>query len=179
MKAAILGYDAIPVGTYQRAPSDGLPPLEHELAVQVVVNALGQAGLDRSAIDGVVVAHPGDHTKQGYFHTFVTSYLGLKADSTVIQVLGNGMTGGHAFDEAVRLVTGGESRCVLVIGAHFETGTPTADHLDYSIRLTGDVDFHSIFGMVPIAWYATIMPRPKSPLPRRRNGPRPQIMCMS
>jgi acetyl-CoA acetyltransferase len=37
---------------------------------------------------------------------------------------------------------------------HFETGVPTSQHLDYSIRLTGDVDFQSVFGAVPIAWYA-------------------------
>ncbi|HQP65389.1 MAG TPA: thiolase family protein, partial [Quisquiliibacterium sp.] len=39
-------------------------------------------------------------------------------------------------------------------GVHFETGVPTARHLDYSIRLTGDVDFQTVFGAVPIAWYA-------------------------
>ena len=153
MKASILGYSALPVGIYQRR-KDGSPgPLEHELAADVVPRALAHAGLSRDDIDGVVVAHPGDHTWQGYFHTFVTSYLGIRANATVIQTLGNGMTGGHAFDEAVRLVDSGRARCVLVIGIHFESGTPTADHLDYSIRLTGDVDFQSIFGAVPIAWY--------------------------
>lgn len=153
MRASILGYSALPVGTYQRR-KDGTPgPLEHELAAQVVPGAVESAGISREDIDGVVVAHPGDHTWQGYFHTFVTSYLGIAANATVIQTLGNGMTGGHAFDEAVRLVDSGRANCVLVIGIHFESGTPTSDHLDYSIRLTGDVDFQSIFGAVPIAWY--------------------------
>ena len=154
-KAAVLGYGAVPVGVYQRVKGDDLaPPLEHELAARVVLEAAGMAGIDKSVIDGVVVAHPGDHTRQGYFHTFLTAYLGLKPTATVVQVLGNGMTAGLAFDEAVRLVTSGEAHCVLVVAAHYETGTPTVDHLDYSIRLTGDVDFQSIFGAVPIAWYA-------------------------
>ena len=153
-RAAILGYGAVPVGVYQRVKDGRDPPLEHELAAKVVLEAAQMAGIDKDDIDGVVVAHPGDHTRQGYFHTFLTAYLGLTATATVVQVLGNGMTAGLAFDEAVRLVSSGNAKCVLVIAAHFETATSTADHLDYSIRLTGDVDFQAIFGAVPIAWYA-------------------------
>lgn len=152
-RAAILGYGAVPVGSYQRAPA-GAEVLEHELATEVVLQAAQMAGLSKEDIDGVVVAHPGDHTRQGYFHTFLTAHLGIRARATVIQVLGNGMTGGHAFDIALQQVTSGQADCVLSVGVHFETGIPTAQHLDYSIRLTGDVDFQSVFGAVPIAWYA-------------------------
>ncbi len=154
MTPVILGYGAVPVGIYQRTKDGRDTPLEHELAVRVVLDAMRMAGLHKDDLNGVVVAHPGDHTKQGYFHTFLTSYLGLTSRSTVMQVIGNGMTGGLAFDEGIRLVRNGETDCVLVVGAHFESGTPTADHLDFSIRLTGDVDFQSIYGAVPISWYA-------------------------
>lgn len=150
----ILGYGAIPVGIYQRTKDGRDTPLEHELAVRVVLDAMKMAGLRKDDLNGVVVAHPGDHTKQGYFHTFLTSYLGLTSRSTVMQVIGNGMTGGLAFDEGIRLISNGETDCVLVVGAHFESGTPTADHLNMSIRLTGDVDFQSIYGAMPISWYA-------------------------
>ena len=102
--AAILGYGAVPVGIYQRTKDGRDTPLEHELAVRVVLDAVRMAGLHKDDVNGVVVAHPGDHTKQGYFHTFLTSYLGLTSRSTVVQVIGNGMTGGLAFDEGVRLV---------------------------------------------------------------------------
>lgn len=152
-RAAILGFGAVPIGSYQRAP-EGAEVLEHELATEVVLHAAQMAGLSKQDIDGVVVAHPGDHTRQGYFHTFLTAHLGIRARATVIQVLGNGMTGGHAFDIALQQVTSGQADCVLSVGVHFETGIPTAQHLDYSIRLTGDVDFQSVFGAVPIAWYA-------------------------
>jgi len=152
-RAAILGYGAVPVGAWQRAPA-GAEILEHELATGVVLDAVAMAGLSRDDLEGVVVAHPGDHTRQCYFHTFLTAHLGIRARSTVVQVLGNGMTGGHAFDTAVQQVTSGLADCVLSVGVHFETGVPTANHLDYSIRLTGDVDFQSVFGAVPIAWYA-------------------------
>jgi acetyl-CoA C-acetyltransferase len=131
-RAAILGLGAVPVGTYQRAAA-GQEILEHELATQVVLEAVSMAGLCRDDINGVVVAHPGDHTRQGYFHTFLTAHLGIRARSTVIQVLGNGMTGGHAFDVALQQVTSGQADCVLSVGVHFETGVPTAQHLDYSI----------------------------------------------
>jgi acetyl-CoA acetyltransferase len=153
-RAAILGYGAVPVGVHQRAAVGADAVLEHELAVDVVLPAMAMAGLSRDDLDGVVVAHPGDHTRQGYFHTFLTAHFGIRARSTVIQVLGNGMTGGHAFDTAVHQITSGQGDCVLAVGVHFETGVPTARHLDYSIRLTGDVDFQSVFGAVPIAWYA-------------------------
>ena len=152
-RAAILGYGAVPVGTWQRAAA-GQEILEHELATGVVLDAVAMAGLGKEDLEGVVVAHPGDHTRQCYFHTFLTAHLGIRAKSTVVQVLGNGMTGGHAFDTAVQQVTSGLADCVLSVGVHFETGVPTANHLDYSIRLTGDVDFQTIFGAVPIAWYA-------------------------
>jgi hypothetical protein len=106
------------------------------------------------------VAHPGDHTRQGYFHTFLTAHLGIRARATVIQVLGNGMTGGHAFDVALQQVSSGQADCALSVGVHFETGVPTARHLDYSIRLTGDVDFQSEFGAVPIAWSWALIQKP-------------------
>jgi acetyl-CoA C-acetyltransferase len=151
--AAILGYAAVPVGSYQRRTGDDAV-LEHELASRVVLESMLMAGLGKEDIEGVVVAHPGDHTRQGYFHTFLTAYLGIRASASVMQVLGNGMTGGHCFDQAVLQVTSGQAQCTLAVGAHFETAIPTSAHLDYSIRLTGDVDFQSIFGAVPIAWYA-------------------------
>jgi acetyl-CoA C-acetyltransferase len=150
--AALIGYAAAPVGRYQVRTDDLM--LEHELGAKVALEAFATAGVGKRDIDSLVVAHPGDHTKQGYFHTFMAAYLGLPVSGTLVQVLGNGMTGGHAFDQAVTQVISGQAKIAVAFGAHYETGTPTADHLDYSIRLTGDVDFQSIFGAVPISWYA-------------------------
>ena len=62
--AAILGYGAVPVGIYQRVKDGSDPPLEHELAVKVALDAARMAGIDKTDVNGVVVAHPGDHTKQ-------------------------------------------------------------------------------------------------------------------
>lgn len=61
-RAAILGYGAVPVGSYQKAVgSDAV--LEHELGTKVVLDAMAMAGLAKQDIEGVVVAHPGDHTR--------------------------------------------------------------------------------------------------------------------
>jgi len=150
---AIIGYAAAPVGRYQSL-RDGEGLLEHELGISVLLDACAAAGIGKEDIDALIVAHPGEHTRQGYFHTFIAHQLGLKADGAVFQVLGNGMTGGNTLDQAAMQIRSGKARIALAFGAHYESAIPTQDHLDYSIRLTGDVDFQSIFGPVPVAWYA-------------------------
>ena len=64
--------------------------------MRVVLDGVRMEGLHKNEVNGIVVAHPGDHTKQGYFHTFLTSHLGLTSRSTPVQVIGNGMAGGLA-----------------------------------------------------------------------------------
>ena len=81
--AVLPGFAAVPVGNYQRTKSGRDTPVELELAVPVVLDAVRMAGLPKDEVKGVVVAHPGDHTKQGYFHTFLTSYLGLTSRSCI------------------------------------------------------------------------------------------------
>ena len=46
--AVILGYGAVPVGIYQRTKDGRDTPLEHELAVRVVLEAMRMAGLTRT-----------------------------------------------------------------------------------------------------------------------------------
>ena len=94
--AVLPDFAAVPVGNYQRTKNGRDTPVELELAVRVVLDAVRMAGLHKDEVNGVVVAHQGDHTKQGYFHTFLTSHLGLTSRSTAVQVIGNGMTGGLA-----------------------------------------------------------------------------------
>jgi acetyl-CoA C-acetyltransferase len=150
---AIIGYAAAPVGRYQPT-RDGEGLLEHELGIPVLIEACANAGVDKKDIDALVVANPGEYTRQGYFHTFIAHQLGLKADGAVMQVMGNGMTGGYTLDQAAMQIKSGQARFALAFGVHYESAIPTQDHLDYSIGLTGDVDFQSIAGSVPIAWYA-------------------------
>ena len=45
--AVILGYGAVPVGIYQRTKDGRDTPLEHELAVRVVLEAMRMAGLHK------------------------------------------------------------------------------------------------------------------------------------
>jgi len=69
-------------------------------------------------------------------------------------VVGNGMTAGMSFDTACNEVALGRAKVALAAGINLESAIPTGEHLDLTIRLTGDVDFQTIFGMTPISWYA-------------------------
>ena len=62
----------------------------------MVLDAVRMAGPHKDEVNGGFVAHPGDHTKQGNFHTFLASHIGLTSRSTAVQVTGIGMTGGRA-----------------------------------------------------------------------------------
>lgn len=157
-EVAIIGYAATPVGRYE-APAGAvgeaaIGPMEHEYAARVIRQAVRDAGIERSDIDALVVAFPGAYARQGYFNTFLANYLRLPTRAVTLEVIGNGMTGGHTFDQAAQQIRSGQARVALAVSAHFETGTPTDLHLENSIRLTGDINFQSIFGCVPIAWYA-------------------------
>lgn len=155
---AIIGYAATPVGRYEApagaADDAGIGPMEHEFGARVIRQAVRDAGLERKDIEALVVAFPGAYARQGYFNTFLANYLRLPTRAVTLEVIGNGMTGGHTFDQAAQQIRSGQARVALAVAAHFETGTPTDLHLENSIRLTGDINFQSVFGCVPIAWYA-------------------------
>jgi acetyl-CoA acetyltransferase len=84
----------------------------------------------------------------------MANYLRIKADGLLMEVMGNGMTGGLAFDQAAQAVASGRADVALALGVNFETGTPSAEHMTLSMRATGDLDFHVPFGFTPISWYA-------------------------
>jgi acetyl-CoA acetyltransferase len=84
----------------------------------------------------------------------MANYLRLPLNGTIMEVLGNGMTGGMAFDEAVNTVAAGRAEVALALGINMESQAATAEHAMTTMRATGDVDFHTIFGFTPIAWYA-------------------------
>src|SRR5262245_66355751 len=96
----IIGAAALPVGKWQSRPDDELEVLEHEVMARLVVEAATDAGVDKSDIGSLAFTLPRPYTRQKYFATFVTSYLGLSCTGAVSEVLGNGMTGGLAFENA-------------------------------------------------------------------------------
>ena len=84
----------------------------------------------------------------------MANYLRLPLKGTIMEVLGNGMTGGMAFDEAVNTVALGHADVALALGINMESQAASGEHAMSTMRATGDVDFHTIFGFTPIAWYA-------------------------
>jgi len=152
--AAIVGAAAIPCGKLMAKPDAPLQVLEHELLAGCVLDAVKDAGLDKSSIDAMVFAHPRVYTRQLYFATFVANYLRIPANGVVMEVLGDGMTGGLAFDQALDQVTSGRVDVALALGVNFETAADTRAHLNNSMRAVGDVDFQASCGFTPISWYA-------------------------
>lgn len=145
--ASVVGIGALPVGKYNDT-------LEHEMLLRALVAAVADAGLDKRDIDALVFSLPRPYCEQRYFGTFMAGYLEMPVDDILLEVLGNGMTGGLAFDLAVDRVATGKAKVAVALGVNRELHVPTGEHMHLSMRAVGDVDFHVPFGVTPIAWYA-------------------------
>lgn len=145
--ASVVGISALPVGNYKDT-------LEHEMLMKVLIGALADAGLTKKDVDALVFSTPRPYCEQRYFGTFMAGYLEMPVNDILLEVLGNGMTGGLAFDIALERVTSGKSRVAVALGVNRELHVETGKHMELSMRATGDVDFHVPFGVTPIAWYA-------------------------
>jgi acetyl-CoA C-acetyltransferase len=154
VRVAVLGGAAVPVGKLQTPDSAEIQVVEHEVLGRLVLGAVRDAGIDKSDVQAMVFSLCRPYTRQKYFSTFMANYLRLPSPGVIIEVLGNGMTGGYAFDRAADEIRMGRARTALALGVNFETATSAAEHANSSMRATGDVDFHAPFGFTPISWYA-------------------------
>jgi acetyl-CoA C-acetyltransferase len=145
--ASIVGIGALPVGKY-------LDTLEHEMIIQAFKEAVEDAGIKKEDIDALVFSLPRPYAEQRYFGTFITSYLNLSLGDTLLEVLGNGLTGALAFDTAVERVASGRAKVAVALGVNREMFVNTGEHMHLSMRAVGDVDFAVPFGVTPISWYA-------------------------
>ena len=153
-RVAVIGGAASPCGKLQTAADAPLQSLEHEILAPLVIDAMATAGLPKEEVGALVFAMCRPYTLQKYFATFMANYLRLPLKGTIMEVLGNGMTGGMAFDEAVNAVALGHADVGLALGINMESQANSAEHMMTTMRAVGDVDFHSIFGFTPISWYA-------------------------
>jgi acetyl-CoA C-acetyltransferase len=142
------------VRKYQRKVDDPIQVVEHEMVAKLVVEAMQDAGVDKREVNSIVVAHPRPYTKQKYFSTFMANYLRLPCSGIVMETMGNGMTAALAFDKAVDEILLGRSDVALALGVNMEMSVSAAEHMENSVRATGDVDFHAPAGFTPISWYA-------------------------
>lgn len=151
---AIIGVGCTPVGRFQSAPDAPEQQLDHEIMAGVIRQAVADAGIEKRDVGALIFALERDYLRQRYFCTYMANYLRLPVDGMVMEVVGNGMTSGMAFDMACSEVALGRAKVALAAGMNMETAIPTDRHLDLTIRHTGDVDFQTVFGITPIAWYA-------------------------
>lgn len=145
--ASVVGIGALPVGKH-------IDQLEHEMMSTALVAAVADAGLTKSDIDALIFSTPRPYAEQRYFGTFMAGYLEMSVGDILMEVLGNGLTGSIAFDVAVERVASGKAKVAVALGVNKEMHVPTAEHMTWSMRAVGDVDFHVPFGVTPIAWYA-------------------------
>jgi acetyl-CoA C-acetyltransferase len=153
-RVAVIGGAASPNGKLQTAADAPLQALEHEILAPLVIDAMAAAGLPKEEVGALVFAMCRPYTLQKYFATYMANYLRLPLKGTIMEVLGNGMTGGMAFDEAVNAVASRHADVALALGINMESQANSAEHMMTTMRAVGDVDFHSIFGFTPISWYA-------------------------
>ena len=146
-RAAVVGIGALPVGRY----SD---QLEHEMLLGAFLEAMHDAGVRKEDIEALLFSTPRPYAKQRYFGTFIAGYLELPLTDLLAEVLGDGMTGGLAFDAAVQRVESGQARVAVALAVSRELHVPSREHMELTMRAVGDVDFHAPFGVTPISWYA-------------------------
>lgn len=150
----ILGGAALPIGRLQSPLDAEIHNLEHELLLEIVMQAIDMAGVEKKDIGSIVLPLMRDYTKQRYFGIFMANALGIETNGSMIEVRGYGLAGGLALDLGMNEILLDRAKVCLVMGANFETAIPTPTHTSRSMRSTGDVDFHMPAGFIPISWYA-------------------------
>lgn len=145
--ASVVGIGASTVGAHTSR-------LEHEILLPAFLEAVKDAGISKSDIESFILSTPRPYIEQKYFATFMAAYLDLPIEDILTETHGNGMSGALAFDLAVDRVAKGHAKVAIALGVSKETHLTTAEHLQWSMRMVGDVDFHTPFGMTSISWYA-------------------------
>ena len=147
-KPVVISYAASKVGKLDQTQ------FEHEILADLVIDAVGTAGLDKTDIGSAIFTAPTPATRQRAFATFMASRLGLHCQGQIAEVSNLGITGGLAFDQACADVAGGRARVALALGIEYSSAVDAATMMEQGIRAAGDVNFQTPFGLTPIAWYA-------------------------
>ncbi len=144
----VISYAASRVGRLEQTR------FEHEVLAELVISAVRSAGLDKTDVGSAVFTGPSPATRQLGFSTFMLSRLGLRCHGQIAEVRNLGITGGLAFDQASADVRNGRVNVALALGIEYNSGADAATMMERALRVVGDVNFQSPFGLTPIAWYA-------------------------
>jgi acetyl-CoA C-acetyltransferase len=118
---AIIGGAASPVGKLQSPEDADVQVVEHEILGPLVIKAMAESGIPKEKIEALILTLCRPYTLQKYFATFMANYLRLPLSGTIMELLGNGMTGGLAFDQAVNTVALGQADVALALGVNTES----------------------------------------------------------
>lgn len=153
-RVAIIGAAATPVGRLAPRPGEMAVEFEHGILGRIARNAMSDAGIMPRDVGSAIFTAPPPTTRQLGFGSFMAAQLGLRLRGQLAEVQQMGITGGIAFDQAASDVLLGRAEFALAMGVAVQSGADSATAMDHSVRVVGDVDFQSPFGLTPIAWYA-------------------------
>lgn len=153
-RVAVIGVAALPMGRWTPRGDALAGGFEHDFLARVARQAMDDAQVSKDDIDTLVLTLPPASTRQLGLATFMVAHLGLRCSGQVSEVIEMGITGGLALDQAANDILLGRASVALVMGVSCDSALPASVGLEQSIRVVGDVDFQSPFGMSPLAWYA-------------------------
>ena len=153
-QAVIIAYAALPPGRLMTKPGEAIEQFEQDILSELVIKAVRTCQIDKADIGSLILTSPTPATQQLGFATFLASRLGLTCHGQISDVNNMGVTGGLAFDQACSDVSSGKTEFALALGIEYTTSVASDIVMNTSIRVVGDVDFQSPFGLTPIAWYA-------------------------
>ncbi|MFB6310605.1 MAG: thiolase family protein [Salinirussus sp.] len=145
----VSGIATVENGTHERP--------ERDLAAEVLLDALGEAGLSGGDLDGLYMPKPRPWTPQKFFSTLLTHHLGLDLDRT-LEVYSGGTSAGSAFRSAVRGIRDGDVEVAAVIAAERSSISDTDRYFDYILSLF-DREFQSPAGPTIPGVYAQSLQR--------------------
>ncbi|THE65243.1 thiolase family protein [Salinadaptatus halalkaliphilus] len=147
--ARVTGLATLPNGTYD------VP--ERDLAGEVLLEAIDDAGCTLSDVDGLYMPKPRPWTDQGFFTTLLEHQFGLELAESVETYTG-GTSGGHAFQHAVGDVRDGSVERAVVLAVERNSTIETDDYLEYILSIF-DREFQSPAGPTIPGVYAMSLQR--------------------
>jgi acetyl-CoA acetyltransferase len=132
----VTGTAMVPNGTYERP--------ERDLATDVLLAAVSEAGLSPGDVDGVYMPKPRPWTPQGFFSTFLTHRLGLDLERN-LELYTGGTSGGSAFRLAAQDVRAGSVEVAVVLAVERSSISDTDEYFEYILGLF-DREFQSPAG---------------------------------
>ncbi|WP_228546343.1 thiolase family protein [Halegenticoccus tardaugens] len=134
----VIGIGQIPNGTYDIPARD--------LAVNVLLEALADASLSPSDLDGIYMPTPRAWMPQKFFSTYLIHHLGLDLHQSM-EISTGGTSGARALHSAVTDIRTGAVNTAVVLATERNSLIETSgSYFQYILRVF-DVEFQSPIGM--------------------------------